>query len=128
LSNVEPGHSLVFEYLEYIPTQIFPPHSQIVLISPLTSDDPDVLIQIRARGYRLLIISPDPVIFEKSNLPETKETALAARILTIERECRIQKLLQSDIRVVNWDTNQPFDQVVRDLSRLPAIPRMIANI
>jgi uncharacterized protein (DUF58 family) len=123
LTEVEPGRSLVFSYLQYIPTQIFPPKSQIVLISPLTPDDPEVLLQIRARGYRVLVISPDPVAFESSTLPDTHEYKMATRILSIERQLLLQKLVQGGIRVVNWDVSQPFDQVVGGLRRSPTMIR-----
>jgi uncharacterized protein (DUF58 family) len=128
LTEVQPGHSLIFAYLQYIPTQIFPSQSQIVLISPLTEDDSDALMQIRARGYRLLVISPDPVAFEKSNLVETLETRLATRILTVERQMMLQKLIQGGIRVINWDVTQPFNQVVGTLSRSPATSSSIERI
>jgi uncharacterized repeat protein (TIGR01451 family) len=128
LTEVQPGHSLIFAYLQYIPTQIFPPQSQIVLISPLNEDDSEVLLQIRARGYRVLVISPDPVAFEKSSLPETPETRLATRILSVERQMMLQKIIQGGIRVVNWDVAQPFDQVVGTLSRFPSMSRAMENV
>ena len=125
LTEVAPGQSLVFAYLQFIPTQIFPPKSQIVLISPLTGDDPEVLLKIRARGYRVLVISPDPVAFEKSTLEDTNETAMATRILAVERQLLLQKLLQGGIRVVNWDVNLPFDHVVGGLQWSPSMVRNI---
>jgi len=121
LTEVEPGQSLVFAYLQFIPTQIFPSKSQIVLISPLTGDDPEVLLQIRARGYRVLVISPDPISFEKSTLEDTNETRMATRILSVERQLLLRKLLQGGIRVINWDLNLPFDQVVGGLCRSPGM-------
>jgi len=123
LTTAEPGHSLVFSYLQFLPTQIFPPQSQIVLISPLTREDPDVLMQIRARGYRVLVISPDPIAFEKSFMPTNKDTWAANRILKIERELILRKLIRGGIRVVNWDVSQPFDHVVGWLSRVPVATR-----
>jgi uncharacterized protein (DUF58 family) len=125
LTDVEPGHSMVFSYLEHIPTKIFPPQSQIVLISPLTKDDTDVLLLIRARGYSVLVISPNPVIFEKNTLENTPEVQLATRVLSIEREIQIRKLIQGGIQVVDWDVAQPFDQVVGSLSQIPRIIKSI---
>ncbi|KPL06881.1 hypothetical protein AMJ86_06765 [bacterium SM23_57] len=125
LTSVVPGHSLVFSYLQYLPTQLFPPQSQIVLISPLTKDDPEVLLQIRARGYRVLVISPNPIAFECKNLPTNKNTLMARRILTIERELLLRQLVRGGIRVVNWDVSIPFDQIVGKLSQAPVIPRSV---
>jgi uncharacterized repeat protein (TIGR01451 family) len=125
LTGVQPGHSLIFAYLQYLPTRIFPPQSQIVLISPLMPDDPDVLLQIRARGYQVLVISPDPVSFEKAQLPDTPNHQMAARILAVERDLLIQKLIQGGIRIVNWDVRQPFEQVVGRLNRTPLVARSL---
>lgn len=119
LSDVTPGQSLVFEYLKYLPTQIFPSKSQIVLISPLKGDDPEILLQIRARGYQLLVISPDPIAFETNQLPPTKQVQLASRILNLERTLLIRKLLRGGIRVVNWDVALPLDHVVSSLVQAP---------
>jgi uncharacterized protein (DUF58 family) len=117
LTAVEPGHSLVFSYLEYLPTRLFPAGSQLVLISPLTQEDSQVLLQIRAIGYRILVISPDPISFEKRYLPTSSSSHLALRILTVERELLLRKLVRGGIQVVNWNVNEPFDKVVATLGR-----------
>lgn len=119
LSKAQPGQSLVFSFLEYIPTQIFPPKSQIVLISPIGPDDHDILLQIRARGYQLLVISPDPIAYEKSLLPPTPQTDLAARILHLERNLQIDKLLRGGIQVLDWKVDQPLELLVNRLQRTP---------
>ena len=102
---------------------VFFPQSQIVLVSPLMPDDPDVLLQIRARGYRVLVISPDPVSFEKSQLPDTPSVQMSTRILSVERHLLLQTLVRGGIRVVNWDVRQPFEQSVGRLNRNPLAVR-----
>jgi hypothetical protein len=59
---------------------------------------------------------------------ETLETRLATRILTVERQMMLQKLIQGGIRVINWDVTQPFNQVVGMLSRSPATSSSIERI
>jgi uncharacterized protein (DUF58 family) len=127
LSESEPGHSLVFSYLEHIPTRIFPPQSQIVIISPLAKDDTKTLLQLRALGYRVLAICPNPISFEMDSLETTKETELAFRIMSIERNIQLRKLIQGGIRIVDWDVSEPFDQVVGTLQRSPIIIRSVAT-
>ncbi len=119
LTQVEAGESLVFSYLKYIPTQLFPPQSQIVLISPLLPDDPEVLIQLRARGYQVLVISPDPISYELSKLPDHPSMQQAGRVMRIERRLLLQQLARSGIRTLDWDVSLPFDQVAQTLSRSP---------
>lgn len=125
LTGVEPGHSLIFAYLQYLPTKIFPPQSQIILISPLTPEDPDVLLQIRARGYQVLVVSPNPIVFEQSQLPDTAGNLLASRILTLERKVIFERLTQGGIRLIDWDVTQPFDQVISTLRQFPLATRSI---
>ena len=126
LARAEPGESLVFEDLAHIPAQLFPLYSQIVLVSPLVPGDYDVLLQLRARGYQVMVVSPDPVRFELRHLPDTREAHLAGRILHLERRLLLQKLGHAGVQVLDWDISQPFDLVgPAALGRPPAWFRAI---
>ena len=46
LARARTGDSLVFESLDYLPTRFFPAKSQIVLVSPLCEDDPQMLVRL----------------------------------------------------------------------------------
>jgi uncharacterized protein (DUF58 family) len=113
LAHAQPGSSQVFSGLEHLRARLFPAESQIVLISPLVADDYEVLVQLRARGYRVMVVSPDPVTFEQAYLPARPEVDLAARVIRMERELLIRSLRRAGLQVVNWEVSQPFDQVVR---------------
>jgi uncharacterized protein (DUF58 family) len=108
LARAELGEGEVFETLEHLPTRLFPARSQLVLVSPLLKEDPDLLIRLRAHGYRLLVISPDPVAFERQGLAASREVELATRLAHLERSILLDKLRQADIRVVNWPVDTPF--------------------
>jgi len=112
LSRLEPGDSQVFSDL-YVPRTLFPSHSQLVLISPLTYQDDVALIGLRSRGYHLLVISPDPVAFELAGLPRSATTVLSARIVRLQRHLLLRRLRATGIQVVEWDVSQPFEQVAR---------------
>jgi uncharacterized protein (DUF58 family) len=111
LARAEPGGGHIFEKLEHLPTRLFPAKSQLVLISPLLSGDEELLIRLRARGYRLLVVSPDPIAFEVQGLAEPAMPAvkLATRLARLERELLLAKLRQADIRVVAWTVDTPFE-------------------
>jgi uncharacterized protein (DUF58 family) len=111
LARAEPGESQVFADLGHIPTQFFPAHSQIVLVSPLGPSDYVKLLQLRARGYQVMVISPDPVRFELAYLPKRPESELAGRIVRMERRMLLQKLKHAGVQVLDWDVAKPFDQV-----------------
>jgi uncharacterized protein (DUF58 family) len=119
LARAQTGDSLVFEKLDSIPTRMFPAHSQLVLVSSLTMEDAPLLINMRAQGYQVLVISPDPIKFQQSSLPVNRETALGARLAQIERKLLFNKLRHAGLVVLNWDVSIPFNQAMQvALSRL----------
>lgn len=111
LARAEPDASAVFETLDHLPTRLFPARSQLILVSPLLPQDPELLIKLRARGYRLLVISPDPIAFEQQGLGNDQPARLASRLARLERELLLRQLRQAGIRVVNWQVETPFQQV-----------------
>ncbi len=129
LAAAETGESLVFDSLNYLPTRFFPAHSQIVLISPLCADDLPTLVRLRAYGYSLLVVSPDPVPFEARALGGGADVTLAARIARLERTLLLHRMQRVGIQVVDWQVERPFDQVVHAaLARLPHLRRTIGAV
>jgi uncharacterized protein (DUF58 family) len=128
LAHARIGGSPVFSGLEHIPVRLFPAHSQVVLVSPLHAGDLDILIQLRARGYQVMVISPDPVAFEISYLPEKSNVHLAARIVHMERMMLINKLQHAGVQILDWNIEHPFDQVMkRRLGPPPPLLRAIGG-
>ena len=120
LANARAGESQVFSDLEYIPSRLFPPKSEIVLVSPLSEDDLKPLIHLRAQGYEVMVVSPNPIRFELSYLPANEMTQLAGRVVQMERILLLQKMGRAGIHVLDWDVSDPFDLFVkRRLSRSP---------
>ena len=87
------------------------------------------LIQLRAQGYDVLVVSPNPVKYELSYLPSANANVeLAGRVLHMERFVLLQKLQRASIHVVDWDVKEPFDLVVkRNMGRSPAWLRAIGR-
>lgn len=110
LARAKQGVSQVFESLDNIPAQLFPPKSQLVLISPLLPGDEAMLVRLLARGYHLLVISPDAIAFEWSLYAHTPEVNLAVRIAEVERQLLIRKIRQAGILVMDWKVDTPFQQ------------------
>ncbi len=114
LANAKTGESQVFDNIQYIPTRLFPPESQIVFVSPLSEDDLKPLIQLRAQGYDVLVVSPNPVKFELSYLPASDARVdLAGRVIRMERLLLLQRLQRANIFVLDWDVSEPFDSLVK---------------
>jgi len=128
LAHAQPGGSEVFSDLEHLPTRLFPSESQIVLVSPLTEDDLTPLVQMRAQGYQVLVVSPNSVNFELSYLPKDQYAELAGRVVRMERTLLLHKVQRAGIQVLDWDVTEPFDLVVkRKLSRPPAWLRAVGR-
>jgi uncharacterized protein (DUF58 family) len=120
LARAKLQESQVFRELSYLPTRLFPIRSQLVLISPLRPADLDDLVSLRARGYQLLVITPDPVDFESKILGPSHHVALAARIARLERAHLFHQLRQAGVRIFEWQVEAPFHQIARyGLSRTP---------
>lgn len=107
LASAHPGDRLALETFDNIPTRLFPTRSLLILISTLTSDDTQPLVGLRARGYQLVVISPDPVDYECTLLGLAPD-APGPRAATIERALLLQRLRQTGIPVVNWPVKTPF--------------------
>ena len=90
------------------------------MISPLAADDLGVLVHLRARGYQVMVVSPNPVLFETARLSPRAEVRQAARVLHLERDLLIKHLRRAGIQTLDWDVSRPFDQAVRQsLARTP---------
>jgi uncharacterized repeat protein (TIGR01451 family) len=120
LSGLHPDGTQFTQELR-ISFQRFPVRSQLVLVSPLMADDFNALADLRARGYALLIISPDPVAFELHSGADDEHLLLALRLVRLRRQILLNRLRGIGIQVVNWDVAQPFEQVARRaLERRPS--------
>ncbi|TFG70444.1 MAG: DUF58 domain-containing protein [Anaerolineales bacterium] len=111
------GESMVFDSFDYLPTRFFPAQSQIVIVSPLCSADPKILSRIKSRGYNILVVSPDPVSYEKTMMYDSEELEIGSRIARAQRVLWIRYLQRVGIPVVDWQTHQPLDVALQSTVR-----------
>jgi len=120
LARAKTGFNYALESLEYLPTRFFPARSQIVMVSPLLPEDLRVLVRLKACGYQVMVISPDPIDFEAKSLAPHRTFQLATRIARAERKLLLCELQRVGIQIVDWQVAQPLDRVIRvSLGRLP---------
>jgi uncharacterized protein (DUF58 family) len=123
LAVAAPGASQIFEGMQYLPARLFPPESQIAIVSPLIQDDVSTLVQLRARGYNVMAVCPDPVGFEATHLSNQTakysiaDVRLAARIIRLERAAMLGRLRRAGVQVIEWDVSKPFDLEMRGAFR-----------
>ncbi len=110
LAQARTGDRAALASLADIPTRLFPARSQIVLVSPLQPGDASPILHMRAHGYEVLIVSPDPVTFEARTLGPVAD--LAARIAHVERQALLQRLYRAGVRIVDWDVETPLAQAL----------------
>lgn len=111
LGAARTGHNFALESLGYLPTRFFPSGSQIVMVSPLLTTDVPAFTQLRACGYEVLVVSPDPVEYEARWMGVEGSTAF--RIARAERALLLRKLQRMNIRVLNWPVSEPFEPLAR---------------
>ena len=115
LAQARTGDRAALASLADIPTRLFPARSQIILISPLQPGDATPILHMRAHGYEVLVVSPDPVAFEANVFGP--DAALAVRIARVERQSLLQRLYLAGVRVVDWNVETPLAQVLARVQR-----------
>lgn len=109
LAASQTGDNFALETLSYLPTRFFPARSQVVLLSPLMRDDVNVLVRLRATGYEVLVVSPDPVAFASKG----EDFTLPVRLARIERKLLLRRLQRLGVVVVDWQVDRPVRQVLQ---------------
>ena len=100
--------------LDFIPLAMFPPHALIIIMSPLSSDDRSFFLRLRAAGYQVLLISPDPLDLAYPAPPQELAGRLAVRTIAIMRKLRLNSIAQLQIPVIDWQIDRPLYPLVRN--------------
>lgn len=126
LGQAKTGHNFALESLAYLPTRFFPAGSQIVMVSPLVSSDVPAFTRLRATGYEVLLVSPDPVDFEARGLHVKGDVGW--KIARVERALMLRKLQRMGVRVLDWQVDRPLEPLVRStLGRITPAMHMGAS-
>ena len=113
LARAKLGENLPLSHLEYFPVRLFPSHSQIVMLSAVDSRDLETYARLRAFGYDVLLISPNPVDYAAQMLPRNENNSLAIRAARLERAIQQKRLLNMGIRVIDWQISHPLDAIIQ---------------
>lgn len=109
LARAQTADKSVFEDLRNIPARLFPPRSQLVVISPLADeDDVEILGILRAREYRILLVSPNALASKRAERPADEALGLAVRIAQLRRTLLLDTLRRIGVQVVDWDISEPL--------------------
>ena len=126
LAKAETGVHLTFEKLEHLHTRLFPARSQLIFISPLQPDDKETLAQLQARGYEVMVVSPNPIRFQEEDLAHDPDRQLGKRVALLEREILLRRLRRSGIHILDWPIHESFHQTVNAATRRQGLwPRQV---
>lgn len=122
LSQVKPDSTWEIGNLGAYLSFFFSTMVQIILVSPLMDDNSfHAVIDIAARGYQILVISPSPIEIEKRLFSrkhgENEFINLAERLLRVRRENRLNVLRRSSV-VVDWNVDTPLSEALREATYL----------
>jgi uncharacterized protein (DUF58 family) len=110
LAGAHLASRVVFEELRRIPTRLFASGSQLVIVSPLRSEeDFQVPTMLVARGYSVLLVYVDSLSLERTLLPDTSATRLAERLVRLKRKIVLTALSRAGAVVVDWDVVEPLN-------------------
>jgi uncharacterized protein (DUF58 family) len=113
LAQVTPNSDDSLGDLRFVPIQMFSSHSLILVISPLVAKDWQLFPRLRAYGYQVLLISPDPLDYARPGLPADQAGRLASRLTRLERQLEITKIRRLWVPVIDWPVSQPLSPLVR---------------
>jgi hypothetical protein len=103
----------VFGSIGNLPVRLFHPRTQILVITSLPKGDHEHIIRLRALGYSVLLVSPDPVAFVSASLPNpSTERSQATRLARVERMLMLNRMRQAQIQVLDWDVRLPFESAM----------------
>jgi len=104
------GDHAAFERFDNLPVRLFPPRSSVLLVSPLLRGDLVALLSIRALGYSVTVLRPDPLSApggrgESSGSDAARSGAgrLARRLMDLEAKTLEGRLRRARIEVIDWD-------------------------
>ena len=111
LSGVAPVINFALTNFDNLPVRFFPTGSQIVMISPIVMEDIPYIHRMRARGYAVMVLSPDPITFEAAEQGDFSSRFY--RLAYAEREFMLQQLRQSGTQVISWQVDQPLEAALQ---------------
>lgn len=110
LAGCEPGDLPSHELLKYIPIRIFSSRTTIIVISSLQQNDHSLITKLRAEGYQVLLVCPNPIpsLIDQNN---QLVSSLSLQAMRIEREIMLWKIRQIGVTVFDWPIEKPLSSI-----------------
>lgn len=112
LAECESGDVPLLDLMKFLPYRFFSSRTTIVLISPLIQNDHSLLARLKAEGYKVMLICPNPYPTLISHSTQ-QETTLSLRAVRIEREIMLWKIRRIGVKVIDWPTEKPLGNLLK---------------
>jgi uncharacterized protein (DUF58 family) len=118
LFRADVAFSYVTRDIALVPRRVLPAQALVIVVSPLLDVRFEkAVIDLAARGFDIVIVSPSPVSLARRAAPMSPTVDLACRLWTLERHDRADALRRLGLAVVDWDPVQPLDVALDGLAR-----------
>lgn len=116
LLEAEIGRSLRWQRVDVIPRRILPSHALVVALTPLLDERTNrALLDLRARGYDLLIVEVDPVPYTSRHRPTVGDEAW--RLWLAWRDVLRARFERLGVTVTTWERGSALDPVIKEAIR-----------
>jgi uncharacterized protein (DUF58 family) len=108
--------NIAFDFLEYFPRRLFSHRAVLLIVSTPSPRDLPTYSRLRAAGYDVLLISPDPVEVAGRLVSATVSEMAGIRAARIERRLVLLSLSKLGVHVVDWQMDRPLDAALEAIS------------
>jgi uncharacterized protein (DUF58 family) len=108
--RAEVTFSYVTRDISLLPRRLLPAQALVIALSPLLERAFEkVLVDLAARGFDVVVLSPSPISLVRGLVAASRPTDLAARLWALERRAEADRLRRLGITIVEWDATAPLD-------------------
>jgi uncharacterized protein (DUF58 family) len=116
--RAEVTFSYVTRDISLLPRRLLPAQALVIALSPLLERAFEkVLVDLAARGFDVVVVSPSPIALVRGSLASSRVTDLACRLWALERRGAADRLRRLGITIVDWDARQPLDIALDGVAR-----------
>jgi len=108
--------NIAFDFLEYFPRRLFSHRAVLLIVSTASPRDLPTYSRLRAAGYEVVLISPDPVEIASRTVRAQWASMVGVRAARIERRLVLLSLSKLGVHVVDWQTDRPLDAALEAIS------------
>ncbi len=106
---------------------LVPSAALVVVLSPLLGPRSTEMIAMLSRAGRVVIVVDTLGDMARQPVVSTQWTAVAQRLWRLEREGLIETLREAGVPVATWAGPGTLDQMLHDMTRMAAAPRVVVR-